>query len=575
MASARTIDRLHSAPPAPLERRSQGGVYPPQYSGYTGSGSPYDSTGTGRRLAGWNPTRLGPTTSLWSTRDLMLARCHDEVRNNPLATSAVDNFESQIVGNGIKPKWNLKDEGLKLKIEDEFKRSALCSSIDYNGLSDYYGLQALAAREIFEGGEVFVRRHIRPVGWSSNPNVKRPMPIPVQFQLIESEQVPIWLNITATPGSTAAKPGSVIRTGKEFDKDGRLAAFHMYAEHPGETMFFTSTALRFVRVSSDNIIHCYKPFRAGLLRGQPHLSSVLVLLHELAKYSDATVVAKEVQAMFTAFVTKMTPEGDIIPTDLAGVVPGLPPHSPYGPPSTRFAELEPGSMNILFPGEDIRFPTLPTNNDLQTFMSVMLHQFAAAIGASYEQVTGDLRGVNLSSIRVGVQDAHRKCEQFIFNVLVTQFCQPTLRWWLDEAVLSGRLDLPGYANEPEQYLDITWTPSGWPWINPKDDIEAKQTAVRCGFTSREAVCAETGEDAAQIDQQQGRDNARADKAGLVYDSDPRKVLIGRETNPEVEEEHDPEAQNDDAGAAPKPGAAKPKPKFGAPPVKKSAIILTK
>jgi capsid protein len=79
-----------------------------------------------------------------------------------------------------------------------------------------------------------------------------------------------------------AKPGSVIRTGKEYDKDGRLAAFHMYAEHPGETMFFTSTALQFIRITSDHMLHCYKPFRAGLLRGQPHLSSVLRIFVRLA-----------------------------------------------------------------------------------------------------------------------------------------------------------------------------------------------------------------------------------------------------------------------------------------------------
>jgi lambda family phage portal protein len=563
MASARTLDRLHSAPPSALtptvlNRQAQSGAYPPQYSGYTGTGAPYESTATGRRLANWNPTRLGPTTSLWSTRDLMLARCHDEVRNNPLATSAVDNFESQIVGNGIKPKWNLVDEKLKLQIENEFKLSALSKNIDHGGLCDYYGLQALAAREIFEGGEVFVRRHIRPVGWSPNPNVKQPMRVPIQMQLIEAEQCPIWLNITATPGATVAKTGSVIRTGKEFDKDGRLAAFHMYAEHPGETMFFTSTALQFVRITSDNMLHCYKPYRAGLLRGQPHLSSVLVLLHELAKYSDATVVAKELQAMFAGFVTQITPESDVIPTDLTNAQPGQP--NPYTPPTVRFAELEPGSMNILFPGEDIKFPTLPQNNDLQTFMNVMLHQFAAAIGATYEQITGDLRGVNLSSIRAGVQDAHRKCEQFIYNVLVTQFCQPTLRWWLDEAVLSGRLELPGYAEEPEQYLDVTWTPSGWPWIDPQKDIEAKQTAVRCGFTSREAVCAESGEDASQIDLQQVRDNQRADAAGLVYDSDPRKILVGREANPQVSEEGAPEGQEEEqqGPSAPKSGIMRAK-----------------
>jgi lambda family phage portal protein len=553
MASARTLGRLHNTPisgltPSVLNRQAQSGTFPPQYTGYSGSGSPYESTGSGRRLSTWNPTRLGPTTSLWSTRDLMLARCHDEVRNNPLATSAVDNFESQIVGNGIKPKWALKDEALKLQIENEFKLWALSKTTDYGGLCDYYGLQALAAREIFEGGEVFVRRHIRPVGWSANPNIKQPMRVPMQMQLIEAEQCPIWLNITAS-SSTVAKPGSVIRTGKEFDKDGRLAAFHLYQEHPGETMFFTSTALQFTRVGSDHMLHCYKPYRAGLLRGQPHLSSVLVLLHELSKYTDATVVAKQVQAMFAGFIKKIVPESDVVPTDLTGPVPGSP-VNPYLPPGVRWGEVEAGSFNELYPGEDIVFPSLPQNNDLQTFMTVMLHQFCAAIGATYEQVTGDLRGVNLSSIRVGVQDAHRKCEQFIYNVLVTQFCAPTLRWWMDEAVLSGRLNLPGYADEPEQYLDVAWTPSGWSWIDPQKDIEAKQTAVRCGFTSREKVCAESGEDASEIDQEQIRDNARADAAGLVYDSDPRKILIGREANPQVEEEGPPEAAEAEPGPAP-------------------------
>jgi len=566
MASSRSIARLHNpsgSTPGVVQRRADNGTtFPGSYTGYSASGAPYDASQTGRRLGAWNPTRLGPTTSLWATRDLMLARCHDEIRNNPLAASAVDNFESQIVGNGVKPKWrNLPDEQ-KLKIETEFALSATSNEIDQAGLCDFYGLQALAAREIFEGGEVFVRRHLRPDKWSPNPNLKRPMRVPIQFQLIESEQVPIWLNITAVgSGSTTVPAGSVVRTGKEFDKDGRLAAFHMFEEHPGETMFFASSSpLRFIRITSDHMLHCYKPYRAGLLRGQPHLSVVLVLLHELAKYTDATVVARQVQAMFAGFVKKMVPESDIIPTDLPSNVPQNISAIGYPQPGIRNAHIEPGSLNELYPGEDITFPNLPQNNDLGTFMSTMLHQFAVGIGATYEQITGDLRGVNLSSIRSGVQDAHRKCEQFIFNVLVTQFCEPILRWWMDEAVLSGRLVLPGYAQEPEKYLDVQWNASGWAWLDPTKDVEAKMTAVRCGFTSREAVCAETGEDASQIDAQQVRDNERADAAGLVYDSDPRKILVGKEANPQVAEEGPPEAVEDeeqqDAEDGPAPGFKK-------------------
>jgi len=544
MASTRDLRLLHRLGPTPTPVSGETFAprtradFPPGYPS-SGSGQPYDAGSSGRRMTSFNPSRLGPSSSLYGSHDLMLARCHDEVRNNPWAASAVDNFESQIVGNGIKPKWNLKNDKLKEQIEREFHLWAASRFSDQAGLLNYYGLQALAAREIFEGGEVFVRRHIRAPKWRPRPGT-RPLRVPLQIQLIESEQVPIWLNISATtPGPIGTPAGNVVRTGKEYDKDQRLVAFHMFAEHPGETMFFPSTAIRFVRVGSEDVLHAYKPFRAGLLRGQPHLASTLVLLHELTKYTDATVVAKQIQAMFAGFIKKVTPESDLLPPDPsfpAGVV------SPYAPQGTRVANIEPGSLTELFPGEDITFPNLPQNSDMAAFMGIMLHQFAVAIGATYEQVTGDLRGVNLSSIRSGVQDAHRKCEQFIYNVAVTQFCEPIVHWWLDEAVLSGRLRLPGYAQEPEQYQDITWNTSGWPWLDPSKDIEAKKAAVRAGFTTRETVCAETGEDASKIDVQRKLECEREDRLEVVYDTRPDKILVGREANPTVPEEGASEAE---------------------------------
>ncbi len=506
MASVHTLRRLHAASsslsPSLLSPSSLIRANLSDGTGYGGSsGSPYNSGSTGRRMLDFQPSRLGPTTSLWATRDLMVARCRDEIRNNPWAASAADNFESQVAGSGIKPKWNLKDEKLKVKIEKEFHLSASTSCIDHAGLCNYYGLQALIAREIFEGGEVFIRRHIRPLSWK--------MRVPIQVQVIETEQLPVWMN---NPGTTNTANGNI-------------------------------------RVPSTNILHVYKPLRAGLLRGQPHLSSVLLLLHELSKYSDAAVVAKQIQTMFVGIIKKTNPDTGILPPTDLNV-------STFDDPGTRLSHLEPGTFQELLEGEDITFPNLPQNSDLESFISVMLHQFASAIGATYEQITGDLRGVNLSSIRAGIQEAHRKVEQFIYNVMVVQFCDPFIRWWLDEAVLSGRLSLPGYAEEPEQYLDITHNTSGWPWLDPLKDVEAKQAAVRAGFTSRETVCAETGEDAAKIDAQQMRDNGRTDKLGLVYDSDCRKVLGKGESNPSVDEQGKPKA----IPVKSAPPAPKPKPK---------------
>jgi hypothetical protein len=69
-------------------------------------------------------------------------------------------------------------------------------------------------------------------------------------------------------------------------------------------------------------------------------------------------------------------------------------------------------------------------------------------------------------------------------------------------------------------------PQGWPYIHPVQDVAAAKEAIRNGLTSRSAVIAQQGEDAAQIDAQQAEDNARADELDLTYDSDGRNSGTG-------------------------------------------------
>ena len=499
-----------------------------------GSGYPYQSGATTRRTLGWNPSRLGPTGVLWGSIDILRARCRDEVRNNPWAASAADTFQAQTVGTGIKPHWEISNPAVKLQIETEFARWAR----DTN----FYSLQATAVREIFEGGEVFARRHIRPASWHKR--------IPLDIQLLEAEQCPVFLS--AVSGGFGAPPSNSIRTGIEFDSYNRVVAYHMYKENPGEAMFYPLTGLQYVRLPAADIFHCFEPLRAGLLRGVPRLSVVLNTLHELDKYLDASVVSKQIQTMFAGFIKKVDPGSDIVPTD--GSALDTYNNQAWTPPSVQQGKMEPGSLQILLEGEDITFPSLPQNSDIETFLRVCLHQLAVGIGITYEQLTGDLKGVNLSSIRAGILDFRRKCEQFQLNVIVSRLLHPIVaHWWLPEAVLAGVLDLPGYFTDPGQYENITWRTPGWAWIDPLKDAQANQLNVRSGFASRDSICAESGEDSTTIDQQQINDNKRADAAGLTYESDARVVLTrGEKVTPEGEE--DEGVPEKDAVSSGKPGS---------------------
>ena len=91
------------------------------------------------------------------------------------------------------------------------------------------------AREVMEVGECFVRFRPR--------SPKKGHTVPLQLQLIEAEQLPLW--------RTAIEqmlPKNSVRCGIEFQADGRRAEYHFWKAHPGETMFFPMEALSVERV---------------------------------------------------------------------------------------------------------------------------------------------------------------------------------------------------------------------------------------------------------------------------------------------------------------------------------------
>lgn len=497
----------------------------PQASVMTG----YDAGAWGRRAQGWSATRLGPNTLLWSNLEQLRARSRDAVRNSAIARSAIDKFESNVVGSGIVPHFLHPDPDIKNKIQQAWDK--WISQADYAGQLNFYGQQALAVREVFEAGECFVRFHVRPESDG--------LYVPLQLQLIESEQCPVFRNIL--PGSAEYNArNNAVRSGIVFDDQDRRLGFDMYVGQPYDSMFGNPmSSTQFIFVPIEEMLHIMKPLRAGQLRGEPWMTPVLAKLYELDQYADAELVRKKISSMFAAFILKPSPDDQIFPPapypSSSDITDPLNPASPTfttQDQGTEIGKIEPGTIQMLLPGEDIKFPQLPESGDYSNFMISEIHKFAAGIGLTYEQVTGDLRGVNYSSIRAGLLEFRRSCEQFQANIVIHGLCQPVKRRWMKEAVLSGALELPeDYFDDPTPYEECVWVAPGWQWVDPQKEMTAYQQAVRSGFTSRTQVVRESGLDPEVIDAQSAEERKRAKSLGLVYDSDPNTVLIGRETQP--------------------------------------------
>jgi lambda family phage portal protein len=480
--------------------------------------APFDAAGRGRRGHGWNPSYLGINTLLFSHGLELLTRNRDAVRNSAWAGAAVDSYVANAIGKGIRLVSHHPDDQVRKLITRKWNRWIRESDVEYDprnpasGQTDFYGQQMILARECMEAGEVFVRFRPRPKNEG--------LTVPLQLQLIEAEQLPIWRN---QPTSDVPENNRV-RCGIEFRPDGRRAAYHFWKAHPGETMFYPLEALSTERVPATDVLHVYKPIRAGQFRGQPWLTNVLAKLYELEQYTDAEIVRKKISAMITGFIKQVSPDNPIIPPDQSMNGQG------QADPSVQISKLEPGTFPVLGFGEEVQFAEVKDNGEYKGFVRACLQAFASGAGLAEYQISGDLSQINYSSIRAGLLEMRRKCEQFQHAVFIFQVCHPIYRRWLQEAMLAlvfGVELLTAYDQDPEPFEEVQWVTPGWPWVDPEKDMKSAERAIRDGLSSRSIECAEQGYDSAVIDQQQQTDNERADKMGLSYDSDGRKVLTGR------------------------------------------------
>jgi lambda family phage portal protein len=263
-------------------------------------------------------------------------------------------------------------------------------------------------------------------------------------------------------------------------------------------------------VDASEVIHLFRPLRPGQIRGEPWLTRALVKLNELDQYDDAELVRKKTAAMFAGFITRLAPEDNLMG------------ESDAAPTGVAMAGMEPGTLQILEPGEDIKFSApADVGSSYAEFMRQQFRAVAAAMGITFEMLTGDLTQVNYSSIRAGLLEFRRRCEALQHGVIVHQLCRPIWRAWLDQAVLEGQLTLPAYREAKRQYQAAKWIPQGWSWVDPQKEFNAMKLAIRAGLMSRSEVISGNGYDAEDVDLEIAADNQRADDLGLIFDSDAR------------------------------------------------------
>ncbi|MDH0740140.1 phage portal protein [Achromobacter spanius] len=480
-------------------RNRRSGLLLPQRLSAQMSSSYESGSATGSRARNWNPSSAGPNASVAQGLGLQRRRARDAVRNDPWATTAVTRWTSNVIGTGIQPYPQHPDKEVRRLLKELW--ADWCPEADADGRLDFYGMQALAARSIFTDGESLCRfRHRRP---------QDGLTVPLQLQLLEGDQLPVERTYSLPNG------GEVVN-GVEFDAIGRRVSYHLWRRHPGE-FGRPATGQDLVPVPADQVVHAFPVLRPGQVRGVTSLASVLLRLKSIDSLDDAVMYRQEVSNLFAGFITRPDPDEDQNnpltnrPEDYVEDDDGIP-----------LVSMEPGTMQTLAPGEEVTFSAPPdAGSNYEGFMRHQLMAAFASVGIPYEIATGDLRGVSDRALRVVVNEFHRLVEQHQWHCIIHQFCRPVWAAWIDALALSGTIPMPDYHRRRRDWLRVLWVPQGWPYFNPVQDIQAKKDQVRAGFASRASVILGQGDDPDQVNAEIQADNATADAAGLVFDSDPR------------------------------------------------------
>jgi lambda family phage portal protein len=486
----------------------------------------YAGAAIGRLTSGWRAPTSSADAELHTALNTLRARSRELVRNGSYAKRAKVIVDNNVVGAGIGMQGQVRplarerlDDRANSAIEDAWAHWARAGNCHTAGLLHFADLERVLIGEIFEAGEVFVRKHARPFGESR---------VPLALEVIEAERI---ADDYLIPEGVDPQR---YRLGVEVDAYNRPVAYWVRQRHPGDVRpYQTLTGDRLERVPAEQMIHLYVAERSPQTRGVPWLHSAMRRLNDMDGYTEAEIVAARGGATYMAFIKSEGLDNPLGTQENAG---------------EQQVQLEPGLVQRLQPGEDIEFnnPNRP-NPNMDPFLRYLLREVAAGIGVSYESLSRDYSQSNYSSSRLALLD-DRDLWRTMQAWFVRSFREPLHREWLRAAVLSravGAVSVEEYAMRPEKFEAVKFKPRGWQWVDPTKEVDAYVTAIKAGLTTRTDVIAQTGNglDVEDVDATRRQELDAAADADLVFETDP-DVYAAPPPAPAAAPEPEPEPEQD-------------------------------
>ncbi len=446
-------------------------IYAPNAKGYSEAGA----SRTKRGLKGFTAQSGSPREDIDYNNYTLRQRSRMLYMASPIASAAVETNRTKIIGTGLTLKSTINAQLLGMsqeaakewqqRTESEFalwaEKAQACDAL---ALNNFYELQQLALKSWLLSGDVFsvVKRY----------DTTAMMPYSLRLHLIEADRISTpnkykgHVDDRFTDG-TNPETNNRIYDGVEVDGDGRVVAYHIRNTYPNqitaEMPDWTRIPVNGESTGLPNILHLMSAERPDQYRGVPYLAHVVEPLLQLRRFTESELISALIQSYHTAWVTTDADSTEYPWNEVgAGEMDGESAEQEAGVSrSENEYEMGPGTINILEPGEDVKFgnPTIPSAG-FDTFTKSVTRQ----VGASLEQPSDVLLKEFNSSYSASRGALLEAWEAFKMKRawFTDGFCQPIYEMWLTEAVARGRIRAPGFFTNP--LIRAAWC--GAKWIGP-------------------------------------------------------------------------------------------------------------
>lgn len=520
-----------------------------QNTGYSEGGASH----TSGILKAYHPVRASAKSDIDANLYTLRNRSADQAINTPIGAAAIQTSSMHTVGAGLKvfPKIHYLDLGLtheearewNRRTRREFDLWAASKHCDLYRRNSFYDLQDLAYVAYLVDGDSFALFRRKP------PTAF--MPYSLRLQIIEGNRIsnPYSGSLTGGYGvfSVEAKNqsnGNRIVSGVEIDAEGAIEAYWISNKVPGD-LVEAAQMDAWVRVKAfgdlsgmPNIVQICHDVRSEQYRGVPYLAPVIETLKQVSRYTNAELTAAIIKSFFALFFTN-SPAGangleGIAPTIYGDEEEQVDPRAPVVDVSEY--GLGPGTLNALPAGVDVK--AVDAGRSMSTFdpfVTQLIKHIGAAINIPYEVLMKNFTS-SYSASRAAMLQAW---EEFKLRRtwFARDFCQPVYETWLAEAVAVGRVDAPGFFDDPA--IRAAWVSADWygptmSILDPVKDIKGSAMRVQYGLSTREREAAEmTGTDFEENLDQLAWELKMIESKGLTLGTP--EVLAGKDTESEDEQ----------------------------------------